>query len=161
MTFFEYAHDSHPYVATAKVVALAMRSLRLLQIAWLFQIVVIFSIVLLAVHILRLTSGMQLTSVLIRDPRYKILHLFQLFPIENELMVICPVRVHYHDLGLPCVQQQPFLFAQMLYASQKFHEVFHYSHTCRFICVPQVINLFATDRGSSTVVLCGLPHYVF
>ena len=70
MPFFEYAHDSHPYVATAKAVALAMRSLRLLQIAWLFQIVVIFfSIVLLAMHNLRLTSGMQLTSVLIRDPR--------------------------------------------------------------------------------------------
>ena len=46
-----------------------MRSLRLLQIVWLFQIVVIFSIVLLAMHSLRLTSGMQLTSVLIRDPR--------------------------------------------------------------------------------------------
>ena len=69
MTFFEYAHDSHPYVATAKAVALAMRSLRLLQIVWLFEIVVIFSIVLLAMHSLRLTSGMQLTSVLIRDPR--------------------------------------------------------------------------------------------
>ena len=40
VTFFEYAHDSHPYVATAKAVALAMRSLRLLQIVWLFQIVV-------------------------------------------------------------------------------------------------------------------------
>ena len=50
MTFFEYAHDSHPYVATAKAVALAMRSLRLLQIVWLFQIVVIFSIVLLAMQ---------------------------------------------------------------------------------------------------------------
>ena len=69
MTFFEYATDSHPYVATAKAVALAMRSLRLLQIACLFQIVVIFSIVLLVMHSLRLTSGMQLTSVLIRDPR--------------------------------------------------------------------------------------------
>ena len=54
-------------MATAKAVALAMRSLRLLQIAWLFQIVVIFSIVLLAIHSLRLTSGMQLASVLIRD----------------------------------------------------------------------------------------------
>ena len=69
--FFEYAHDSHPYVATAKAVALAMCSLRLLQIAWLFQIVVIilFSIVLLDMHSLRLTSGMQVTCVLIRDPR--------------------------------------------------------------------------------------------
>ena len=69
MTFYEYAHDSHPYVATAKAVALAMRSLRVLQIAWLFQIVVIFSIVLLAMHSLRLTAGMQLTSVLKRNPR--------------------------------------------------------------------------------------------
>ena len=56
-------------MATAKAVALAMRSLRLLQIAWLFQIVVVFSTVLLVMHSLRLTSGMQLTSVLIRDPR--------------------------------------------------------------------------------------------
>ena len=69
MTFVEYAHDSHPCVATAKAVALAMRSLRLMQISWFFQIVVIFFIVLLAMHSLRLTSGMQLTSVLIRDPR--------------------------------------------------------------------------------------------
>ena len=69
MTFFEYAHDSHPYVATAKAVHLAMRSLWLLQMAGLFQIVVIFSIVHLAMHGLRLTSGMQLTSALIRDPR--------------------------------------------------------------------------------------------
>ena len=66
VTFFEYAHDSHPYVATAKAVALAMRSLRLdLADCLAFPNCChnLFSIVLLAMHSLRLTSGMHATHI--------------------------------------------------------------------------------------------------